>query len=170
MQWHIHIWRVNCNFMKYPMMNSSVYGHRRPRLRSAQRTLQSAQDAPPSQDFLFAPQGVPEWHSCRIATVREESCHPDRTGRARIAHFCFYVLYHNGEDVSQWECFIYGLPSLEYNFKCRYCLELTWLMLWCSGPLLTAGLSISPPCLGQGKACLIQKYEWFSSASSSITL
>ncbi len=39
-----------------------------------------------------------------------------------------------------------------------------------SRPLLTAGLSTSPPCHGQVKACLIQKYEWFSSASSSITL
>ncbi len=38
-----------------------------------------------------------------------------------------------------------------------------------SGPLLTAGLSTSPPCLGQIKACLNQKYEWFSLASSSVT-
>ncbi len=33
---------------------------------------------------------------CHIATVLEESCHHARMGGARIAHFCFYVLRHNG--------------------------------------------------------------------------
>ncbi len=58
-------------------------------LRSAQRTLQSAWDAPPSMDFLFAPPGVLDCSSCRIAMVQEESCHPYRTGGARNYHFCF---------------------------------------------------------------------------------
>ncbi len=31
-----------------------------------------------------------------------------------------------------------------------------------SGPLSSTGLSTSPPFHGQGKACLIQKYEWLS--------
>ncbi len=39
-------------------------------------------------------QDVPDNCSCRIGTVREESCHSDRTGGARIAHFYFYFMFY----------------------------------------------------------------------------
>ncbi len=66
-----------------------MYGLHRSRFRSAR-------DALPSQDFLNAPPGVPDYRS-----VMEQRC--ERTAAiltcgARTAHICFCVLRHNGGD------------------------------------------------------------------------
>ncbi len=86
------------------------------------------------QDFLFAPSGVPDSCSCRIATVREENCHPDRLFKNNYGASIF-VLYFTGgdggnasQDWGQVNCIVLLRPCWSTTLNAGIAFELTLTM------------------------------------------
>ncbi len=62
--------------------------------------------------FLFAPPGVPDCRSCRIATVRDESCLTGRLKKLWSQHCSYLFLYFIFYWRRWWECFTPGCAGL----------------------------------------------------------